>query len=353
MARFRPILMVCSALLISPACLRGQQGTALRTGERTTNLTKQCLYDYLGSTYTRTIPSYSLCPLSIQVQPSPPVIQPVPDLSPHPSPWSALADGLNQMGAILQAQRDSAVAESVRAEARARFQESKRAQATRAVPDPIVEKPLLEAPPPVAPTTFDHPVTALAFGRIPGWLVLKSASPQHRWSPDLRPAYRDGDRVWVSRCDSVSASPAMQVPARVRCEIGRNEGEQLGFIADADQLVAPGARSQERQPPAPSSHVGDTTAEHRAARDVLALVRYRRREARLLARGWSASTVDSIMGGQVGIGMSEAMAIEAWGAPTRRIETTSAKGTVLTLRFGPCSYAELRRGRVVVIQECR
>lgn len=43
--------------------------TAFTTGERDTGMTKQCYYDALGSTYTRTIGSVELCPLSIQVRP--------------------------------------------------------------------------------------------------------------------------------------------------------------------------------------------------------------------------------------------------------------------------------------------
>lgn len=41
-------------------------GTAYKSGEYTSGMTKQCVYEYLGSTYTRTIPLTSLCPLSIQ-----------------------------------------------------------------------------------------------------------------------------------------------------------------------------------------------------------------------------------------------------------------------------------------------
>ena len=41
--------------------------TAYNTGELITGQTKQCFYDYAGDGYTRTIHSYQLCPLSIQV----------------------------------------------------------------------------------------------------------------------------------------------------------------------------------------------------------------------------------------------------------------------------------------------
>lgn len=44
-----------------------QAGTAFFKYERTTGMTKQCVYDYLGNEYTITIKSYQLCPLSIAV----------------------------------------------------------------------------------------------------------------------------------------------------------------------------------------------------------------------------------------------------------------------------------------------
>ena len=40
-------------------------GVAFKTGEVVTGLTKQCFYNYLGSQVTRTISSVALCPLSI------------------------------------------------------------------------------------------------------------------------------------------------------------------------------------------------------------------------------------------------------------------------------------------------
>jgi hypothetical protein len=43
-------------------------GTAFLKYERVTGMTKQCVYDYLGNEYTRTMRSTELCPLSIQVR---------------------------------------------------------------------------------------------------------------------------------------------------------------------------------------------------------------------------------------------------------------------------------------------
>jgi hypothetical protein len=43
-------------------------GTAFKTGERTTGMTKQCYYNYLGSGYTKTVSSVELCPLSVTVE---------------------------------------------------------------------------------------------------------------------------------------------------------------------------------------------------------------------------------------------------------------------------------------------
>jgi hypothetical protein len=58
-------LIVLIALTMSVAAYAG---TAYYTGERTTGMTKQCYYDYLGNEYTKTIRSYEVCPTSIQVR---------------------------------------------------------------------------------------------------------------------------------------------------------------------------------------------------------------------------------------------------------------------------------------------
>jgi hypothetical protein len=44
-----------------------QNRTAYFKYERVTGMTKQCVYDYLGNEYTRTMRSTELCPLSIRV----------------------------------------------------------------------------------------------------------------------------------------------------------------------------------------------------------------------------------------------------------------------------------------------
>ncbi len=54
-------------LLIGPGTLRGQNATAFKTGENRTGTTKQCFYSFGGKRYTKTVESYELCPLSIQV----------------------------------------------------------------------------------------------------------------------------------------------------------------------------------------------------------------------------------------------------------------------------------------------
>ena len=56
-------------LVLVPVSASGLVGqTAFKTGERTTGMTKQCFYDYIGNGYTRTIRAIELCPLSIQVR---------------------------------------------------------------------------------------------------------------------------------------------------------------------------------------------------------------------------------------------------------------------------------------------
>ena len=43
----------------------GNRGVAFKSGEEVTGMTKQCFYNYLGSTISRTVSAVSLCPLSI------------------------------------------------------------------------------------------------------------------------------------------------------------------------------------------------------------------------------------------------------------------------------------------------
>jgi hypothetical protein len=56
--------IVLMAVLVSASAYAG---TAYLKYERVTGMTKQCVYDYLGNEYTKTIRSTELCPLSIQV----------------------------------------------------------------------------------------------------------------------------------------------------------------------------------------------------------------------------------------------------------------------------------------------
>ena len=57
-------LIVLMAALISASAFAG---TAFLKYERVTGMTKQCVYDYLGNEYTRTMRATDLCPLSIRV----------------------------------------------------------------------------------------------------------------------------------------------------------------------------------------------------------------------------------------------------------------------------------------------
>jgi len=66
--------------------LVAQTGTALKAGERTTGMTKQCFYNYIGNGCTRTIGAIELCPLTIQVRATPPTPKPTPPPTPPPSP---------------------------------------------------------------------------------------------------------------------------------------------------------------------------------------------------------------------------------------------------------------------------
>jgi predicted ABC-type sugar transport system permease subunit len=55
------------ALIVLTASATAFAGTAYLKYERVTGMTKQCVYDYLGNEYTKTIRSSELCPLSIKV----------------------------------------------------------------------------------------------------------------------------------------------------------------------------------------------------------------------------------------------------------------------------------------------
>lgn len=57
------IVMIAAAVLSASA----YAGTAYFKYERITGMTKQCVYDYLGNEYTRTMRSSELCPLTIRV----------------------------------------------------------------------------------------------------------------------------------------------------------------------------------------------------------------------------------------------------------------------------------------------
>lgn len=55
------------ALIVLTASATAFAGTAYLKYERVTGMTKQCVYDYLGNEYTKTVRSSELCPLSIKV----------------------------------------------------------------------------------------------------------------------------------------------------------------------------------------------------------------------------------------------------------------------------------------------
>ena len=66
-ARLGPAMQAAGAALTqgnSPGTV-----TAFYVRETTTGMTKQCVYNALGSTYVRTMSAVTLCPLSIVVTP--------------------------------------------------------------------------------------------------------------------------------------------------------------------------------------------------------------------------------------------------------------------------------------------
>ena len=63
------LVLVALAAFCNPGALVAQSTTtAFFVSQRTTGNTIQCTYDGLGSRYIRTIQSYEICPLSIQVR---------------------------------------------------------------------------------------------------------------------------------------------------------------------------------------------------------------------------------------------------------------------------------------------
>ena len=81
--------------------------TAFKTGEVTTGTTKQCSYDALGNAYTLTLRSIDLCPLSIKVRsPFAPVpVSPIPIVEPPtPRTVTAFKTGEVTTGATKQCQ---------------------------------------------------------------------------------------------------------------------------------------------------------------------------------------------------------------------------------------------------------
>ena len=55
------------ALLVLPRSLAAQY----KTGEQVVGNVKECYYAYLGKTYVHTVASYGICPLSVNVNPTP------------------------------------------------------------------------------------------------------------------------------------------------------------------------------------------------------------------------------------------------------------------------------------------
>lgn len=84
-------LTVLALVSASGEALSGQTVLALKTGEETTGMTKQCFYNALGNVYTRTVRSIDLCPLSIQVTLIPRQNQSTPTAPQPPRPVTLLA----------------------------------------------------------------------------------------------------------------------------------------------------------------------------------------------------------------------------------------------------------------------
>jgi hypothetical protein len=60
-------LLFAWVLLVLP----GTAAAQFKTGEQVVGNVKECYYNYLGKTYVYTVASYGICPLSVNVNPTP------------------------------------------------------------------------------------------------------------------------------------------------------------------------------------------------------------------------------------------------------------------------------------------
>jgi hypothetical protein len=94
------MMLTLGAMVCSADTAAAQTITAFKTGERTTGMTKQCFYEALGSSYTKTIGSVELCPLTVQVRQAPkPTAPPAP---PVPATIAAFKTGERTTGMTKQ-----------------------------------------------------------------------------------------------------------------------------------------------------------------------------------------------------------------------------------------------------------
>ena len=93
MSLLRITFLFFALVPVSVGGLVAQTGTAFKTGERTTSMTKQCFYDYIGNGYTRTVGAVELCPLTIQVRVTRPPPKPTPPPQPTPETVTAFKTG--------------------------------------------------------------------------------------------------------------------------------------------------------------------------------------------------------------------------------------------------------------------
>lgn len=87
------------AIVLLPQSAKAQTATAYKTGENTTGTTKQCYYSFAGSSYTQTVSSVSLCPLTMEVRTTG---TPTPSAPPAPSSAMAYKTGENTTGTTKQ-----------------------------------------------------------------------------------------------------------------------------------------------------------------------------------------------------------------------------------------------------------
>ncbi len=115
----KPALVVFALVVIaiaSPPAAACQTRTALKTGERVTGQTKQCMYSAAGSVYTRTINLGEICPprITVSAASNQAASEPRPATAPSGRTILAVNSGERSTGTAKQCTYDAAGVEYIK-----------------------------------------------------------------------------------------------------------------------------------------------------------------------------------------------------------------------------------------------